>query len=140
MGEPDFYTTFEHTADLGIEVRGSSLKELFENAAKAVFAEMAGKVLEQANKGPLTVKVSAPNLEELLVRWLDELLYLGETKEMIFTKFEITNMSEDSIEARVWGVDYSEAAPELEIKAVTYHDLKLEKTEDGYMARFIADI
>jgi len=140
MREAEFYRTFEHTADLGIETWGEDLESLFINAARAIFTEMTGGLPAKSGKGPIYVKASALNTEELFVRWLEELLFLSATKEMVFTRFEISKLGETDIETKAWGVAFSEAPPELEIKAVTYHELKIEKTDEGFKARFVADI
>ncbi len=116
------------------------MASVFANAARAIFTEMAGEPLTGTERGPIRIEVSASTLEELLVRWLEELLFLSATRRIIFTKFDIAEISETRVEAEAWGVDFSEAPPELEIKAVTYHELKIEKTEKGYRARFVADI
>lgn len=146
MSNSEFYRTFEHTADLGIETWGIDLAEVFSNAAKALFSEMTRRSLPEPKVGPIDIKVEASDLEDLLVRWLSELLFLSETKKITFTRFVILNIekinSEEKIklEAKVWGVDFSEATPELAVKAITYHALKIEKTENGFLARFVADI
>lgn len=140
MSSSEFYRTFKHTADLGIETWGSSLEDVFSNAAKALFCEMTHRSLPEPEIGPIDVRVEGSDLEDLLVRWLEELLFLSETKKITFTKFEIVNLEKTRLEANVWGVNFSEAAPELGIKAITYHALKLEKTKDGYSARFVADV
>ena len=85
------YEQFEHTADIGIRVFGKDLKELFENAAFGMFdlvADLEGikTSIEE------TVEEDADNAEELLVAWLDELLYRFYTKEIIFSKFQIESL------------------------------------------------
>ena len=79
------YEQFSHTADIGVRVFGKTLKELFENAAFAMFDILADL---DGIKGSLTqeFELTAPNQEELLIAWLDELLYQFCTKEIIFYK------------------------------------------------------
>lgn len=146
MNSSEFYKTFEHTADLGIETWGSTLEEVFANAARALFSEMTRHQLPKAKVGPFNVVVEAFDLEDLLVRWLSELLFLSETKKIIFTRFEVLNIEKTisdgktRLEAKVWGIAFSELTPEIAVKAITYHALKIEETKSGYMARFVADI
>ncbi|MDD5428905.1 MAG: archease, partial [Candidatus Omnitrophica bacterium] len=86
------YEQFEHTADIGIRVFGKDLKELFENAALGMFDLIAdlGGIKTSIEE---TVEADGDTSEELLVAWLDELLYRFYTKEIIFAKFRIEEMS-----------------------------------------------
>jgi SHS2 domain-containing protein len=84
------YELIEHTADIGIRVKGGDLKELFKNSALAMFDIIAEKKTE--NRSPcllagesqvkrLVIGQKADNLEELLVNWLNELLSLSSAKD-----------------------------------------------------------
>lgn len=135
------YEQFPHTADIGVRVYGRSLKELFENAAFAMFDIIADL---EGLEGTITenFEVEAPNHEELLVAFLDELLYSFYTKSFIFFKFEIKELTEKRIEAKAFGRPVGENRNRLktEIKAATYHDLKIKKTGEGYEVEIIFDI
>jgi SHS2 domain-containing protein len=135
------YEQFPHTADIGVKVYGSSLKELFENAAFAMFdiiADLEGlkSSVEQA------VEIEGKNYEELLVAWLDELLYNFYTKGIIYFRFEIEDLKTDSLKAKVYGRPVGDNRNRLntEIKAATYHDLKIKNTAKGYEVSIIFDI
>jgi SHS2 domain-containing protein len=135
------YEQFPHTADIGVKVYGSSLKELFENAAFAMFdiiADLEGLKASVEQK----VEARGGNHEELLVAWLDELLYNFYTKSLIFFKFEIDELTEKSLKARVFGrpVGANRNRLNTEIKAATYSDLKIKKTSGGYEVSIIFDI
>lgn len=135
------YEQFPHTADIGVKIYGSSLKELFENAAFAMFDIIAD--LEGLNASiEQKIEVKAANYEELLVAWLDELLYNFYTKSIIFFKFEIEALGEGSLKARAFGrpVGANRNRLNTEIKAATYSDLKIKKTADGYEVSVIFDI
>lgn len=135
------YEQFPHTADIGVRVYGMTLKELFENAAFAMFDIIAD--LEGLKDSIVeTLEVKAPNYEELLVAFLDELLYRFYTKSFIFFKFEIEELTEGRIRAKAFGRPVGENRNRLktEIKAATYHDLKIEKTAEGYKVEIIFDI
>lgn len=135
------YEQFPHTADIGVRVYGKTLKELFENAAFAMFDIIADL---EGLKSTITenFELSAPNHEELLVAWLDELLYSFYTKSFIFFKFEVGELTENTIKARAFGRAVGENRNRLktEIKAATYHDLKIKKTNEGYEVEIIFDI
>ncbi len=135
------YEQFSHTADIGVRVFGKTLKELFENAAFAMFDILADL---EGLKGEITqdFELTAPNYEELLISWLDELLYNFYAKNIIFYKFDVTELSEDVIRAKVFGRSVSENRNRLktEIKAATYYNLKIIKKDDYYEVDIIFDV
>ena len=135
------YEQFPHTADIGIRVFGKDLKELFENAAFALFDIMADldglkPSIEKA------VKVEGDTHEELLVAWLDELLYLFYTKGVIFSEFRIEELSDKKLTAKAFGKSVSSNRNRLktEIKAATYSGLKIDKSDGGYKVEIILDV
>ncbi|MDP3729954.1 MAG: archease [Candidatus Omnitrophota bacterium] len=135
------YEQFSHTADIGVRVFGKTLKELFENAAFAMFdilADLDGITGEITQDFELT----ASTREELLISWLDELLYNFYTKNIIFYKFEVMELSEDVIRAKAFGRSVSENRNRLktEIKAATYYNLKIIKKDDYYEVDIIFDV
>ena len=95
-------------------------------------------------KGSVTVDVDlkADSPEELLVNWLDELLYNFYTKWIIFFEFDIVELDEGRIKARAHGRHVGENRNRLktEIKAVTYHDLKIKKEGAAYSVEIIFDV
>ena len=135
------YEQFEHTADIGIRVFGKDLKELFENAALGMFDLIAdlGGIKTSIEE---TVEADGDTSEDLLVAWLDELLYRFYTKEIIFAKFRIEEMSGNALKAKVFGrpVSVNRNRLKTEIKAVTYSDLKINKDGGGYRVEIIFDV
>ncbi|MDP3791727.1 MAG: archease [Candidatus Omnitrophota bacterium] len=135
------YEQFSHTADIGVRVFGRTLKELFENAAFAMFDIIAdlqglkGEIIQQ-------VELTAPNHEELLISWLDELLYNFYTKHVIFYDFKVLELSPDLIRAKAFGRAVSDNRNRLktEIEAATYYNLKIIKTDDYYEVDIIFDV
>jgi len=135
------YELIEHTADVGIRVKGDDLKGLFENAALAMFDIIAEeKNLEDKNKEKIKIKQKADNIDELFINWLNELLSLSATKEKIFCEFKFRNLDERNLEAEVYGCSIKDYKINTEIKAATYHELKLEKTGSGWQAEVILDV
>ncbi|MCM8760807.1 MAG: archease [Candidatus Omnitrophica bacterium] len=135
------YEQFPHTADIGVRVYGKDLKELFENAAFAMFDILA----DLENLSGDTVEkftIEAANPEDLLVAWLDELLYNFYTKQLIFFKFTIDEITATHLKATAFGRPIGSNRNRLrtEIKAATYSDLKIAKTDDGYMVEIIFDV
>ena len=135
------YEQIDHTADVGIKVYGKDLKELFANAAFAMFDIMADL---QGLKGSVTVdiKKEAPNSEELLIEWLDELLYNFYTKTLIFNDFQIIELDEKHIVGKATGRHVGENRSRLktEIKAATYHELKIEQKDGIFQTQLIFDV
>ena len=135
------YEQFSHTADIGVRVFGRTLKELFENAAFAMFDIIAdleglkGEILQD-------IELTAPNSEELLISWLDELLYNFYTKGIIFYKFEVKELSQDLLKAQAAGRAVSDNRNRLktEIKAATYYNLKIRKFDDYYQVDIVFDV
>ena len=135
------YEVMDHTADIGIVAFGRSLAEAFSNAAYAMF-----DILTDADSIKETdsfdLQISASNVEELLVVWLDELLYRYETERFVCKRFVIDDMSHTSLCATVFGekVDLSRHEIKTEIKSVTYHHLKVEKINDVWRVQVIFDV
>ena len=135
------YKLLDHTADIGIIVSGKDVSEAFDNAAYAMF-DILADIDKVEETDSLDLQVSAASVEELLVAWLDELLYIYETERFICSRFVINDISDTSLSASVFGEKTDLARHEIktEIKSVTYHQLKVEKTDDGWKAQVIFDV
>ena len=135
------YEQFPHTADIGVHVYGGTLKELFSNAAFSMFDIIADL---EGLKEPVSmdIKLTAPNSDELLVAWLDELLYNFYTKSIIFARFEIEELSDTAIKAKVFGRSVGDNRNRLktEIKAITYSGLAIKKSKEGFQVDIIFDV
>src|SRR2546430_11162075 len=88
FGLPVRYEEIEHTADVGIRAYGSTLDELFANAAEGMFSLVADLGSVKA-VGEIEVRLEAEDLPTLLLRWLSELLYIHETQRLPFASFEV---------------------------------------------------
>ncbi|MCL4538153.1 MAG: archease [Bacteroidetes bacterium] len=130
----------EHTADIRMEVRGTSKEEFFLNAARG----FTSLLVPEAGGLPDTdieLNLKADNIEELLVDWLRELLFRHETKGFILISADIAEVSATSLRANLAGrTRASEEEPEIEIKAVTYHGLSVQKNDAGYVVTIVFDI
>ena len=136
------YEWIEHTADVGVVVYAKDLKILFKNAAAAMFELVAKPIknISQSHSRKIKIRLDASNIEELLIRWLGELISLSDCKRLIFTKFEIQNLSDEHIDAWITGQSRKNFVIETEIKAVTYHELKIQKKDHLYSAQIIFDV
>jgi SHS2 domain-containing protein len=138
------FEILEHTADIGIIAYGKTKREVFINAAKGMFEIISGDTKNLKENFYDKIELEADNLEGLLFAWLNELLYIGETKLVILNKFEIKDLSNNKIEAEVRGMKINRLVCKIEreIKAVTYHRLEIKKDEESglWRAQVIFDI
>jgi SHS2 domain-containing protein len=135
------YETFDHTADLGLRIRADSLDTLFAEAAQALFATI---VTDLATVQPLVrraVTLPADERDFLLFDWLKQLLYWWDAEHLLFGKFEV-RLSDQGLAGTAWGepLDRSRHPLEHEVKAITYHGLRVESTDNGWLAEVIVDI
>ena len=135
------YELLDHTADIEIVAFGGDLPEAFGNAAYAMF-DILTNVDEIKEIDSFDVRVSASNVEELLISWLDELLYRYETERFVCRRFVIDDMGDTDLHAAVFGEKLDPVRHEIkaEIKSVTYHQLKVEETDDGWKVQVIFDV
>ncbi len=135
------YEFINHTADLGIRVRGNSLRELFERAAWAMFdilVELKGVKLKKIKQ----IEIEGEQIDELLVNWLRELLYKLNGEGYLFREFKVEKLNEQGLKAKVKGekLNLSHHQLKTEIKAVTYHGLKVKKKGNIWEAQVIFDV
>jgi len=132
----------EHSTDIKFIAYGKDLESCFENAAKAMFSSILD--LNSINDSEKrTIKVKAENLDELLHDWLTELLFIFETENLAFKRFDVSIRKNRGykISADVGGeILDNKYRINTEIKAVTYHDMVIEKTRDGWSAQVLCDI
>jgi len=137
---PD-YAFLDHTADLGINVRGEGLKDLFETAAKALMHLMIGGE-SQGKTSDMNITVSGQDLPDLLVRWLGEILYLFDGEDLVVTSIHIDFLSLSRLDAALKTVPFDPSVHEIhsEIKAVTYHQIQVIEKGSFWEAQIIFDI
>ena len=142
MAEEKPYEIFDHTADVGIIVRGKRIEELFERAAYAMFDVMVD--LDNVySVGKYRIKISSPTLEDLLVDFLSELLYVYSVEFFVMSDFNV-HIHEGGEGFELSGIALGEPLNrekhklKMEIKAVTYHELEIN-LEKGY-AKVLFDI
>ncbi len=130
----------DHTADVGIIAYGASMSQAFANAARAMFSlitelDDVEEVLHH------DIELAAPDQESLLVEWLNELIYLFDVDNIIFKRFDITQLNNTQLKARSYGekVDSSRHKLKTGVKAATYHMLKVDK-DGGCKVQVLFDI
>ena len=121
------YELINHTADVGVKAYGKNLSEAFEHAAKGMF-DIITDNSEIESIGQYNIELEADDLEQLLVDWLSELLFLNSAKNLVFGFFKVElDEKNNKLSGKVFGekFDISKHKPGAEIKAVTYHILEV---------------
>jgi len=139
------FEILEHTADIGMIAYGKNKREIFVNIAKGMFNVIAGNDDSLINNNfSCKVTLRAEGLEDLLVAWLNELLYIGETRLVILNKFKIKELSDFQIKTEVEGMKIKPPSVKIEkeIKAATYYSLEIKKDDriGLWSARVIFDV
>ena len=135
------YEIIEHTADIGICVKARSLEKLFAMAACAMFdlmVDISGvKSVERAE-----ISLEADTLEDLLVTWLNELVFRADVSGIFFSRFEVDSVTEKSIRASATGEAYHKDLHSIgeHVKAATYHQLEISRSGGNWLARVIFDV
>jgi SHS2 domain-containing protein len=138
----EFYRQIAHTADIGIEVWANSISELFINSARALFDIMVGleniKVEEKEEK----ICVDGLDKEDLLVRWLNELIYIFSVQKDMFCEYEVKYLDDFKFECICKGEKFKDGIHELknEIKAATYHGIQIRQRDGLYITEIIFDV
>ena len=128
--DPPPFEEIEHTADLSLRVTGQSLEELFVHAAQGMFDLMRCRPLAQASPLSHAISLHSPDLETLLVDWLNELLYLSERDRVCYQTFEFSQMEPTALSVFAQGL-----TPYFlgrGIKAATFFGLEVTRDVYGY--------
>jgi SHS2 domain-containing protein len=136
------YELFEHTADLGLRIRAADVNTLFAEAGVALFSILLEDVRSVRPQSAHTFSLSGEDRELLLFDWLRTLLLTFDEQHWVFSRFDVQVHSQ-GLHATAWGerFDPQRHLPGHEVKAITYHGLKLEQQPDGtFLAEVIVDI
>ena len=139
MGTP--FEVLEHTADVGFEVRGSSLADLFERAGRA-FLELSIDTSRVEARDERALALTSDDLPSLLVDFLSELLYLVDSGRHIPAVIAVEGISATRLAVRLTGEprDLGRHPWKLIVKAVTYHGLEVAEEAGTWHARVFLDI
>jgi len=138
------FELFEHKADVGVRGRGESLAQAFAECAKAMFSVMVELESVKA-KEEVEVKVEAQDKEQLLVNFLNELLYLRDVKEMLFKGFDlyiIEGGENWQLGGKALGEKINKEKHSIkgDVKAASFHQLKVSKGKGGFVAQCVVDV
>lgn len=131
----------EHTGDLGIRAFGLSLADLFRHAAEALFQVITDmETIRTAQEHKITI--AASGLEELLIDWLNEFIYLFDTQSLLFRDFDFLALNEKAIEATARGEPYDRDRHPIKtiVKSATYHMLDIRQDKGIWKAQVILDL
>jgi SHS2 domain-containing protein len=135
------YRIFDHTADLGVEVAGATLEELYGGAAFALFDLLTDlrRVREERSQ---KIDVRGEDRADLLVHLLRECLYLWNGEGFLVKRCSIRKTTPTRLEALLHGEPFDPARHRIrkEIKAVTYHQASVEEGQEGWIARVVFDV
>jgi SHS2 domain-containing protein len=132
------YEILEHTADIGILVRGGTLEELFDHATMGL-ADIAG--VWQPNSGdPVDISVEAADLGALLVDWLSEVLFLQDSRGAGIASVRVDRVGDGQAVGSVGLAPLVDPEEGVQVKAITYHQLSVQSSEEGWAARVFFDI
>lgn len=131
----------EHTADLGFKAYGETLEALFVHAGEAFFEAVVDLVTVE-ERLERDVEARADTLDELMLNWLDELLYMHDTEGLLFKRFWVGSFEKNTLKATGAGEVLDPARHRIKagIKAVTYHQLYVKKRNGLWEAQVIFDI
>jgi SHS2 domain-containing protein len=132
---------FDHTADLGLRIRAATLDELFAEAGKCLLACLVDQPATVNAVQSERIAIDGIDREYLLFDWLRELLNRSDEARMLWCEFDVA-VSPNGLEAAIRGEPFDPARHLLsrEVKAITYHGLKIEVVDGGYLAEVIVDI
>lgn len=133
------FEILEHTADVGLELSGDTLEEVFQAAGEG-FATLQGAWFPGVGE-EREVEVRAVDNSGLLVAWIDELLYMQEAEDAVFGGFDVERVTDGALRAVVRIAPRAERELEaVGVKAATYHRLRLERGNDGWSADVYLDV
>ncbi len=135
------YELFEHTADLGLRVVADDLPTLFAEAGQGLFAMLLGEAADVQPVRSVSFRVEGKELDYLLLDWLNELLFTFESQNLLLSHFQVT-LDDTGLTAQAQGetVDPARHALEHEVKAITYHHLRVQQRDGHWQAEVIVDI
>ncbi|QQS34710.1 MAG: archease [Ignavibacteriales bacterium] len=139
------YTFVDHTADIAVDIATSSLEELFTLSASA-WKEVVCELVDLPESGSMKIELTSFSIETLLVTFISELNFLFQKKYCLMTNIEEIKISEMDDEfylaANIIGSTFnlSDIKLKAEVKAVTYHQMEIEKLNGQFKTRIIFDI
>lgn len=136
-----YYTFINHTADIGIEVKNNNLIQVFIHTAKGMF-DIITDIDKISLEKEVRIEINGNSYEDLLIDWLNELLFYYETEKLVFGEFLIDELGPNIIKSIVLGENLKQKKHKIKkhIKAATYHNLKIVKENNSWKVVVIFDV
>ena len=135
------YEFFEHTADIGIRVRAATFEQLLAEAARGLFSVMVANLDAVQPVQEICLEVAAAEPDDLLRDWLAALLFSFDTRRIVLAEFHVQLQSGGLVAtARGEPLDTTRHQLGMEVKAITYHELKVCREGKDWLAEVIVDI
>lgn len=137
----ELFELFEHTADLGLRLRAATLEELLVEAGRGLLAMLVANPEAVQPVQTRAIELAAEEPAYLLFDWLSELLFAFESEKLLHSEFDVRLVSGKLLATcRGEPMDAARHQMEHEVKAITYHGLRVEQTAGGWQAEVIVDI
>ena len=127
----------EHTGEVELAVWAPNLRGVFEQTGRALAELMLGEAGRRQRDFEV-VTVEASDLPTLLFDWVNELIFRSEVDKVVFTEFEVVDLSPNRLAARIRGVE--PLSIRTAVKAATFHDLEVVESPDGCEATVVLDV
>lgn len=136
------FEILEHTADVGIRAQAVDLPGVFEAATLGLLDIVGTWAPGSEETEHVDVDIEAADVGALLVDWLGEVVYVGDSRDAVVTSLEMKDVTRTSATGRLGIAPRDEAAYEggTQVKAITYHRLAVEQTDDGWSATVYVDV
>ncbi|MQA99180.1 MAG: hypothetical protein GEU78_02625 [Actinobacteria bacterium] len=132
------FEILEHTADVGVRGRGKDLPEAFEMATRGL-ADICGTWVPDGGE-VVDVQVRAEDVEAALVDWLNEVLWLQDSRDAVITRIEVDDVSDLGASGRLWLAPREDELEGTAVKAATYHQLRVARERDGWVTEIYVDV
>jgi len=133
------YKFLEHTADIKFQAFGNSVEEVFKNSALAMFNSMSDEKVKESKSFKINVK--GKDFESLLYNFLEELLFLFDSKNFFMSKVKNIKITKDfKLKAEVVGDDAENYEIHIDVKAITYNDMFVKKKGNKFIAQVVLDV
>ena len=131
---------FAHEADMGIRGFGPTCSEAFEQAALAL-SSIVSSLASIQPEHKITIACAAPNVELLLVDWLNAIIFEMSTRHMLFSRYEV-QIDNEKLTGAAWGetVKMEQHSPAVEPKGATYTSLSVHQKNAGWIAQCVVDV
>lgn len=135
-------TVLDHTADYLIKIEGESLADLFHGGLRAITSYCTDGTVPENTRQTMTYEfnLTEQTLSDLLIRFLNEMLYAMEEKSAFFYTLTIQTLDNTTITGQVSGVPADSVVKGGEIKAATYHNLTIEQKNNSLTATILFDV